>query len=463
MVTRPGNKPSSSKGSAVGSESSHHYGWEQLFAGAAGGCLGIALLKFGNPIIFESLIPQPGDLLEFIFQPWPISWGYAMVIAVAMLALKVSKLTKAVPPWILLLPLMWLTWQFVAATRTVDSQLTKVTLFHFIACVAWFYIGVFALSALQTSRPFWVGLLIGFSLVVWVGFEQHYGGLEATRKYFYEQPDWQQYPPEYLKKIASNRIFSTLVYPNALAGAILLLLPALVVAMWEFTGRIRLSFRQVSAGLLTYGGLACLYWSGSKAGWLVGLIVIAVVAFSQPFARKIRVGMLLIVLLLGTGSFFIRFADYFQRGATSVGARFGYWNAAWVTARSNPVFGTGPGTFAVPYRKMKTPEAEMARLVHNDYLEQASDSGIVGFLTYTAMIVGALWFIYPKQNGQALKMLMMRVGILAWVLQSLVEFSLYVPAIAWPAFTFLGWLVGAQARENESTRSGRSNYHPQPS
>ena len=38
----------------------------------------------------------------------------------------------------------------------------------------------------------------------------------------------------------------------------------------------------------------------------------------------------------------------------------------------------------------------MARLVHNDYLEQASDSGLAGLLTYALFIVGALAWSFPK-------------------------------------------------------------------
>jgi hypothetical protein len=34
------------------------------------------------------------------------------------------------------------------------------------------------------------------------------------------------------------------------------------------------------------------------------------------------------------------------------------------------------------------------------------------------------------------------LGVLGWALQSFVEFGLYIPALAWPAFAFLGYLVG---------------------
>jgi O-antigen ligase len=53
----------------------------------------------------------------------------------------------------------------------------------------------------------------------------------------------------------------------------------------------------------------------------------------------------------------------------------------------HPMLGTGPGTFQIPYAQIKRPDDEMAKLCHNDYLEQASDSGLLGFVSYTGMIL----------------------------------------------------------------------------
>jgi hypothetical protein len=33
------------------------------------------------------------------------------------------------------------------------------------------------------------------------------------------------------------------------------------------------------------------------------------------------------------------------------------------------------------------------------------------------------------------------LGVLGWALQSLMEFSLYIPALSWSAFAFLGWMI----------------------
>jgi O-antigen ligase len=93
----------------------------------------------------------------------------------------------------------------------------------------------------------------------------------------------------------------------------------------------------------------------------------------------------------------------------------------------------------------------MARLAHNDYLEQASDSGLPGFLVYTVFIVSALVWTFPRQGrppstgAQDWLVFAIWLGVLEWSLQGLVEFGLYIPALAWPAFGFLGWLLARRA------------------
>src|SRR5262249_15281260 len=159
--------------------------------------------------------------------------------------------------------------------------------------------------------------LVGYVLVLWSGFGQHYGGLDATREMFYQQPNWQQYPPEYIKKIQSNRIFSTLVYPNALAAAILLLLPPLLLKVWSIGARWNPMVRAVLVGTLAYASLACLFWSGSKSGWLIALVLMLLMVLFQPFAKRLKMILVGAVLLMGLAGFFIQFASYFHRGAPS--------------------------------------------------------------------------------------------------------------------------------------------------
>jgi len=90
----------------------------------------------------------------------------------------------------------------------------------------------------------------------------------------------------------------------------------------------------------------------------------------------------------------------------------------------------------------------MAQLAHNDYLEQASDSGLIGFCSYATFLLGSAVLLGRTVVGVFRNDLFpVWLGCLAWALQSFVEFPLYIPALAWPTFAFLGLLWAQQANE----------------
>lgn len=440
---------------------------DHLFPVAFGGFLGLSLLKFGNPPVMERFVSAPGDGWELVFgTPWPVSWAFLMLAGVTLLGIATARWKISSPAWVLALPLAWFLWQLAAATQTMQPELTWVTLRHFLATIVCFYLGAICLR--EPRNGFWGPIIMGFVLVLAVGFSQHFGGLEATRKYFYTYiyPELREVPPEYLKRVSSDRIFGTLFYPNSLAGVLLLLTgPTLVVicSMRSLTSAAR-GFLAAVAGVAI---LACLYWSGSKAGWLLFLFLCLTWLLRCPLARPLKVGIMLFVVLVGLAGFFWKYSGFFKRGATSVVARFDYWKAAVHTATAHPVCGTGPGTFGAAYNLVKRPESEPARLAHNDYLQQAADSGIPGFLLYCALVSGALYWTYPRfrpassstnvqdSTGPVLSSGWHRfavwAGLTAWFLQGFIEFGLYVPGNAWPAFALLGWLVGSHKTSVDKT------------
>jgi putative inorganic carbon (HCO3(-)) transporter len=347
----------------------------------------------------------------------------------------------------------------------VDRALTAAVLPHFVVCAGAFYLGRFALARVERMTVFWLGLCGGFAAVVLFGWRQHFGGLEQAREFFHQLPDWQSYPPELRRKLTSDRIFSTLFYPNALAGALLLLTPVCLGWLWEISERWPLPARWLAAGGIGTGSLACLYWSGSKAGWLIAL-GLALLAWwttartarddaatpASVSALRGRGWIVLGLLAAGLAVFAIRNADYFRRGATSVVARFDYWQVAARTALREPVLGSGPGTFMAVYRRAKPPEAEMTRLAHNDYLQQASDSGLIGFLCYGVFLAGSILVLRRRVWRLASPLARgVWLGSTGLAVQGLVEFGLYIPALAWPQFFLLGWLWGVSAEE-ESNR-----------
>jgi hypothetical protein len=434
------------------------------FAAVFGCLLGLAMLKFGNPAIMEKWVEPPGDIYEFIFNaPWPINWAYALLGGCVLLALPALRRAVSSPPWLVWLPLAWCVWELAASTSTTNAYLTNLTIRHFVAATLCFYLGWFTLGRAKQPGVFWFGVTICFTLVLAVGWSQHFGGLEATRKYFelYILPKAKDVPPEYLKKMASNRIFGTLFYPNTLAGIILLLLPPIVAVLWSLSAWFTRAARGFLIGCLGVGALACLYWSGSKGGWILMLMEAMVALLRLPISRRLKIGVVALLLLGGLTGFAVKYHAFFQKGATSVVARFDYWRAAAVIARAHPWTGTGPGTFGPAYQTVRNPESEPARLAHNDYLQQLSDSGVFGFLTYTGFVALCLTASYPRAgtqsartkesaparllprmaNGESFYRFGIWLGLLGWFTQGLFEFSLYVPGSAWMAFALLGSIL----------------------
>ncbi len=467
---------------------------DPLFAGCFGAFLGLALLKFGNPPIMEKFVSAPTDIYEFLLgSPWPIAWAYGLLVVVTLLALLKARWRRPKPLGLVILPLAWLGWQVVAASQASGpefAELTHPTVVHFFAVVICFYLGYFALSRVKSPGFFWFPLICAFLLVLAFGWEQHFGGLAKTREYYLTQiyPHELNVPLEKFRKMASTRIFSTLFYPNTLAGALLLLLPVVLTVIFAARRWLTRPARIFSVLCIGMGALGSLYWSGSKSGWLLMLVLGLLTVLRLPISKKIQVGLLTTALVGGLAGFAWRYHQYLERGATSVSARADYWRAALSTAMDHPFFGTGPGTFQIPYKHIKRPESEMARLVHNDYFEQASDSGLPGFVFFTAFILATLVRTAPpvfgpqdsspgaapepvlpaaparvpgELNRRSWTWFAVWLGLLGWALQQTFEFGLYIPALAWTAFALMGLLLAKAAEPATSSRqsqdSARSN------
>jgi O-antigen ligase len=417
----------------------------RAFAGCFGLLLGIGLLKFGNPVILGHLVELPRSLIEWRVFAWPHWIGQIALAAVAVLGLFAYATRRHAPSigWPAVVLGFWLAWQLLAGIQSIDPPVTRVVLFHFASCAVCFLLGMLALGRIADPRVFWLCLMMGFVGILATAFEQRMGGLEATRKMILHGDRAAELPPEYLARIRSNRVFSTLVYPNALAGALLLLLPVACV----LAGRLGLRRGVVASRLLGGGtlvaGLMVLVWSGSKAGWLLAMAIGVFLVFQSPVPKAAKVALAAILVVSGLTAFGFVFAEKLRRGPTSLAARFDYWAAAFHGFKERPFLGNGPGAFKRVYARVKRPESEMAQLAHNDYLQQATDSGVVGSLTYATFVAGSLGHLY-RQRAARRDPLQRAIwlGLAGWFTQGLVEFGLYIPATAWCAFALLGWLLG---------------------
>jgi hypothetical protein len=475
----------------------------EIYALAFGLFLGLAFWKFGNPVILDHKIIPPSTPAEFWNDAWPTHWAnwifLPLALAGAWLAGKQGARSKKqragerteVRPYSLflspfsrfyllwLLPLLWFGWQIFSATQTVDPDLTAATLWQFFGCVACYFLGALVLSRETALRWLLAGILGAFAFCLvravdqrLVEFPQSYqmlvegecdGWTNVSPAMLLEMKREQVVistngvnvaNPVFLKKFAQGRVLGTLVYPNALAGAILLLLP-LSLTLAFGAKKLRPAIRAIVVVLTGFLGGAGFFWTGSKLGWLIAMAMVGVYLLRWNWPKRIKIAALAIVAVVGLGIFAVRFHSYFAAGATSAGARLDYWRAAVQTTMKNPLAGSGPGTFQRPYAQIRSPDAEMARLTHNDYLEQFSDSGIPGGIFFTAWIVLALATVGRRVwNTDDQTKFAIFIGLLGWFVQGVGEFSLYIPALAWTAFTLLGCslaLTGNQFDKNQAS------------
>ena len=450
--------------------------------------LGLAILKFGNPVILDQKIPVPVSLSEFWTDAWPTRWANWILLPLALVGAGLAftrPLRWARTRWLWLLPLLWFAWQLLSATQTVDGDLTAVTLCQFAGCVACYFIGALIVGRDRTLRWLLIGLLVAFAFCLVRGINQRLFEFPQSRQMLIEgeRSGWTNIPPElvvemkrdkaiittngvdvanpvFLVKFANGRVMGTLVYPNALAGVILLLLPVSLVLAFRSASRLRPPLPAAVTGLTVFLGGTAFFWTGSKLGWLVALVMAGACLIRLPLPARWKWAALIGVTVFGLGIFAVRFHGYFAAGATSTGARLDYWTAAAKTVWRKPLLGTGPGTFQRSYAALKSPDAEMARLTHNDYLEQFSDSGLAGGILYAAWIILALAIIgrrvWPSTDPVNFAIFL---GVLGWFMQGLGEFSLYVPALAWTAFALLGVLLAALGNQiDKPSATGYSRY-----
>ena len=450
--------------------------------------LGLAILKFGNPVILDQKITPPVSPSEFWSDAWPTHWSNWILLPLALTGAALVFTSKPRWPgtrWLWLLPLLWFGWQLLSATQTVDGNLTATTLCQFAGCLACYFIGALVLGRERAWHWLLIGVLMTFAFCLVRGINQRLFEFPASRQLLLEgeRTGWTNIPPAMLlemkrdkavintngvdvpnpailAKFAKGRVMGTLVYPNALAGLILLLLPVSLVLAFNSTKRLRPPIR---AGVIVLTIFLCgsaFFWTGSKLGWLIALALGSACLFRLKWPMRLKLATLTGILLIGLVIFVVRFHSYFAAGATSVGARFDYWRAAVETTFKHPLLGTGPGTFQRPYAQLKSPTAEMARLAHNDYLEQFSDSGIVGGILYGVWIVFSLLTIGRRvwRSGDPASFAIF-LGVFAWFIQGLGEFSLYVPALAWTAFILLGFLLATTGNQiDKHPMTGYSAY-----
>lgn len=403
-------------------------------------------LKFGNPIVLESLTSIPSGGWGWLLSMWPNQ----LAILGAFLLLAWGVWTPdgfaRVSPRAVWIPCVFLATQLATMPSSVSPQVSLDTVVMFAAGL-----GVYALAMRQPQNPkhdHWpYTVLLGATVLICiVTIQQYFGGLQETRDFFHEHFRDQDVNSDYLIKLGGDRPFGTFVYPNSLGGYLVLVLPVLVARIWKLRDSWEPSAVWVVLTGLVGLVLFCLVLSGSKGGFLTlaTVVVMATVLVRMPKRMKL---ILLLLLVVCAGALAVRYGPkIFSYGLSTSSARIDYWRAGVRIFAGHPWLGTGPGTFGTVYPQYKLYTSEDPRLTHNNFLEALSDSGIFGFAAYAGLwLVPLTVTIRRLRQSDDLMMIGLTLSLAAWVVHGLVDFDQYIPSLALLAFFFLGRLEGKLA------------------
>lgn len=179
---------------------------------------------------------------------------------------------------------------------------------------------------------------------------------------------------------------------------------------------------------------------------IVGFVAIALSRRGTPATVWLIVSLVIIdVFIIGTWVGLEKVMHRIQettvvteqgRSEESVEQRIGPAVYAVELVRDFPVFGSGGGSFYNAFARYRPPEiTAYFDHAHNDYVEIASDTGLLGFSLLGGVVLlvmgGALWVLYRRHSslsrGMAFAGLM---AIVALGIHGTVDFNLQIPANA---------------------------------
>ncbi len=135
-------------------------------------------------------------------------------------------------------------------------------------------------------------------------------------------------------------------------------------------------------------------------------------------------------------------------------SRTNYWRVAWDEWKEYPLTGTGAGTFMYTWLENR-PGFGGVKQVHNVYLEQGTETGIVAFLALTgfaALLVGyAAWSAWRATGERKVLLAGLTGAVVVYLLSSALEWHWYIPPSTIYFFILAGVTVKLAAGREQSS------------
>jgi O-antigen ligase len=116
----------------------------------------------------------------------------------------------------------------------------------------------------------------------------------------------------------------------------------------------------------------------------------------------------------------------------SLAVRIGTWNRSMSLIASNPVVGTGLGTYAFAFLRFSPPGENWWNTAHNEYVELVCDTGIIGTALFLAGLIAFLAIVARpavfRGRSERFQYMGIVAGIAGLLLHSAISSNLQIPA-----------------------------------
>lgn len=141
----------------------------------------------------------------------------------------------------------------------------------------------------------------------------------------------------------------------------------------------------------------------------------------------------------------------------SSNSRANYWRVAWEEWKEHPLTGTGAGTFSYTWLENR-PGFGGVKQVHNVYLEQGTETGIVAFLALvsfcTLLLMYTGWATLRAVGERQVLLAGLTAAVAVYLVSSALEWHWYIPASTIYFFVLAGVTVRLAAREESTPPDG---------
>ena len=431
----------------------------------------LAPIKFGLAEA-GSPIRAPKVLGEWLFFSYPNSFAYFIIGVIGVLAIltattagtdvfKKRSVQFSMLGWALLML------GILIADKHLPSEWKNNNIrFQFFSYGVWFVSVNILFNSFERKRIALLALLTAGLVVSISAWSQYNGGLEDMRQYAAKESGFDNFISYTnhllsvsndeqtwlgIRKLAGNRVFATFIYPNALGGFLIILLPVCIAIFKSSKEKIV----KLIAFMSFLGGSVAMLLSRSKASIVIVALAVVSIFWLAKRARRIsRMKLISIVVALticaGGMLFWGYGAGLTGRLKATGAARGDYWIAAAKMIAANPLKGWGTDGFTRNYKIYKRQGAEATRLTHNAFLNVWTDYGITGLAgiliaLLLPVIVG--WRLQiNSQNFDWITASCLAAGT-GFVLHCLVDFDFHIIGIVIPALLTLSF--GMEKPEND--------------